>query len=109
MNYKKLIDKVVWWIPIRKHRDNLRLLFYNLEDKIMIYKEKIDIIELQLILNNKNLNKKDSRKIIFLKNTNFFIDNNIYYLFNNFFYFLIEDICNKRNIKFNANKIRSRY
>ena len=39
---KKIIDKIVWWIPIEKYRNNLRdYLLYHLNDKIVKPKSKL--------------------------------------------------------------------
>ena len=53
-NYKKLIDKIVWFIPSKKHRDNLRLILWDVISSV--YK-------LEFILNYLN-SYEDERCII---------------------------------------------
>ncbi|MEI0699805.1 glycosyltransferase family 10 [Brachyspira intermedia] len=94
-DYKKIIDKVLWWIPFRNIRNLFKLIFYNILD-ISELKNKINKLELELIEYKKEyrlVNKSLYKNIYFVRHVNFW--DSLYS--DDSFYHIIKLILNKYN------------
>ena len=91
MDYKKLLDKILWFIPFRNLRYVLRKICYNileiddLKKELYQYKKEFQLI-----------NKDFYNNSIYIKITNLWYPNYSYFEFNQFFK-LLKNICNKYN------------
>ena len=94
---KKYVDKILWFVPIRKLRYFLRALFYNILDLKEI---KDDIKKLQNELYDlrneiRFINKSNFNKILFMNETGYYLNiSNGGAIFK-----IFESILNKKNIK----------
>lgn len=95
MDYKKLLDKILWFIPFRNLRYVLRKICYNileiedlkkeLQEHIIEYKREFKLIHKDFYSNS-----------IYMKITNAWYPNYTYFEKDNFFQ-LLTNICNKYN------------
>lgn len=68
---KKFIDKILWFVPIKKLRHFLRAIFYNILDLNELKDIKSELYDLR---NEIRYINKSKNKVLFMKETNYFRD-----------------------------------
>ncbi|MEI0548941.1 glycosyltransferase family 10 [Brachyspira intermedia] len=68
---KKFIDKILWFVPIKKLRHFLRAIFYNILDLNELKDIKSELYDLR---NEIRYINKSKNKVLFMKETNYFKD-----------------------------------
>lgn len=68
---KKFIDKILWFVPIKKLRHFLRAIFYNILDLNELKEIKSELYDLR---NEIRYINKSKNKVLFMKETNYFKD-----------------------------------
>lgn len=98
---KKFIDKILWFVPIKKLRHFLRAIFYNILDLTELKYIKAELYDLRSEI--RYLHKFNNNNILFMKETNYFKDI-IDGSHSSFF-----PICKNILLKYNISLLYSRY